>query len=293
MLDCLSNGRLISGFARGIPREYQVHNVPLANRAPALRRPSRSSPVPGPRTCSPTRASSGPTRTSRSGRARCSGPIPPIWIPIVGSQESIEFAGRHNIPITPGLGGARGFATTSSAYYAKCLAAPATASRRTICRSAINAYVADSKAQAVKEIGPLSPLLQPHAVQPRQLHRDGRCSASRLRRAELDRLCAAGEPARGPLLREDFRNLTLADVERLAEHLPWGTPREVTERIIAAAEGAGADMVQISLNRGAMPHEMFIEQIRRFAREVLPRLQAHEVKRVPAAQQTSTSSAIA
>src|SRR3974377_58015 len=30
MLDCLSNGRLISGFARGIPREYPVHNVPLA-----------------------------------------------------------------------------------------------------------------------------------------------------------------------------------------------------------------------------------------------------------------------
>ena len=33
-LDCLSNGRLIPGFARGIPREYQVHNVPLsASRA--------------------------------------------------------------------------------------------------------------------------------------------------------------------------------------------------------------------------------------------------------------------
>src|ERR1700733_2212700 len=30
MLDCLSNGRLISGFARGIPREYQVHNVALS-----------------------------------------------------------------------------------------------------------------------------------------------------------------------------------------------------------------------------------------------------------------------
>ena len=27
MLDCLSNGRLISGFARGIPREYNVYNV--------------------------------------------------------------------------------------------------------------------------------------------------------------------------------------------------------------------------------------------------------------------------
>ncbi|HLI22370.1 MAG TPA: LLM class flavin-dependent oxidoreductase [Stellaceae bacterium] len=31
MLDCLSHGRLIAGFARGIPREYQVHNVPLAD----------------------------------------------------------------------------------------------------------------------------------------------------------------------------------------------------------------------------------------------------------------------
>ena len=31
MLDCLSQGRLIAGFARGIPREYQVHNVPLAD----------------------------------------------------------------------------------------------------------------------------------------------------------------------------------------------------------------------------------------------------------------------
>jgi hypothetical protein len=28
-------------------------------------------------------------------------PYPQIWIPIVGSKESIEFAGRHNIPITP------------------------------------------------------------------------------------------------------------------------------------------------------------------------------------------------
>ena len=55
----------------------------------------------------------------------------------------------------------------------------------------------------------------------------------------------------------------------------------MTERIIAAADRAGADTVQVSLNRGAMPHEMFIEQIRRFARDVLPALQAHEVGKVP------------
>ena len=30
MLDCLSNGRIVSGFARGIPREYNVYTVPLS-----------------------------------------------------------------------------------------------------------------------------------------------------------------------------------------------------------------------------------------------------------------------
>src|SRR6516165_7403574 len=30
MLDCLSNGRIISGFARGIPREYVAYGVDLA-----------------------------------------------------------------------------------------------------------------------------------------------------------------------------------------------------------------------------------------------------------------------
>ena len=89
------------------------------------------------------------------------------------------------------------------------------------------------------------------------------------------------------LLREDFRNTTMADIERLAEGWPWGTADEVAGRIIAQADAAGANMVQISLNRGAMPHEMFIEQIRRFARDVLPALKAHRVERVPALEEMS------
>jgi len=65
--------------------------------------------------------------------------------------------------------------------------------------------------------------------------------------------------------------------------MPWGTPDEVVERIISAADHAGANQITVSLNRGAMPHEMFMHQIRRLAAEVLPRLQAHQVTRVPAA----------
>src|SRR4029078_6126927 len=30
MLDCLSNGRLIAGVARGAPREYRIFNVPMS-----------------------------------------------------------------------------------------------------------------------------------------------------------------------------------------------------------------------------------------------------------------------
>jgi hypothetical protein len=52
----------------------------------------------------------------------------------------------------------------------------------------------------------------------------------------------------------------------------------VTKRLIDAADHLGAGTIQLQLNLGAMPHEMFLEQIRRFARDVLPALQAHEVK---------------
>jgi hypothetical protein len=38
-----------------------------------------------------------------------------------------------------------------------------------------------------------------------------------------------------------------------------------------------------------MPHEMFMHQIRRFASEVLPRLQAHEVTRVPVVEGAAIS----
>ena len=87
--------------------------------------------------------------------------------------------------------------------------------------------------------------------------------------------------------REDFRNMTMDGVARLAERLPWGTPQEVAQRIIALGDHTGADTVQIGFNRGAMPQEMFLEQIRRFARDVLPIVQAHRVTRVPAAEEVA------
>ena len=53
------------------------------------------------------------------------------------------------------------------------------------------------------------------------------------------------------------------------------------QKLIDRAEAAGSNNLLLNLNVGAMPNKMFLEQIRRFGREVLPILQAHEVKRVP------------
>jgi hypothetical protein len=61
----------------------------------------------------------------------------------------------------------------------------------------------------------------------------------------------------------------MADVERYRAHGHCGRG---TRLLIEAADSAGAT-VQVSPPR-VLPHEMFMEQIRRFAAEVLPALQA-------------------
>ena len=84
--------------------------------------------------------------------------------------------------------------------------------------------------------------------------------------------------------REKIRNTTMADVEKRVQNdqLLWGAPKDVADRLIAEAEHAGANSVLLNLNLGALPNDMFLEQVRRFGRDVLPRLTAHQVKRARA-----------
>jgi alkanesulfonate monooxygenase SsuD/methylene tetrahydromethanopterin reductase-like flavin-dependent oxidoreductase (luciferase family) len=210
-------------------------------------------------------------------------PHPPVWIPIVGSKESIEFAGRHDIPITPGLAGG-GLRNDIIRFYAKCLANAGHRITPDHMSLALNAYVADSKAQAVREVAPY------HLYFNRTLFSHGSFTETAAQRkvgyvsqSSTDYVRAENQRA-AALLREDFRGLTYEAFEKQAANLPYGTAEEVAQRIIAQAEHAGANMVQIGLNRGAMPHALFMNQIERFAREVLPILQAHRVTRVPAAE---------
>ncbi len=285
MIDCLSKGRLISGFARGIPREYQVHNIPLGESRARFEEAYDII----------TRAWTEEV-FSYEGRfwsykdvamwpRPVQEPHPPIWIPVVGSKESIEFAARHDIPITPGLGRARGLRDDIIRYYAKCLAESGHRITPNHLSLGITAYVADSKAQALREYGPhilyFNRTLFSHGnfTEVETQRQTGYSTAASTDYVRPENLRAAAN------LRSEFRNLTMAQLEEQAETMPMGTADEVAERIIAAAESAGANTVQLAMNRGALPHELFMAQIERFAAEVLPKLQAHEVKRVPAAEE--------
>ena len=282
MLDCLSNGRLISGFARGIPREYQVHNVPLSDSRARFEEAFEIV----------TRAWTEEV-FSHTGKfwsykdvslwpRPVQQPRPDIWMPIVGSKESIEFAARNGIRITPGLAPG-GLQDDIIAYYAKCLAANGRTITPDHLSVGVTVYVAGSKQEAVKECGPytlyFNRTLFSHGnfTETAKQRETGYSSADSTSYVRPENLRAA-EFNRG-----DFRNMTMADLERMAERLPWGTPREVADRIIQLAEHTGAGTVQVNFNRGAMPQEMFLEQIRRFARDVLPVLQARQITAVPAA----------
>ena len=84
--------------------------------------------------------------------------------------------------------------------------------------------------------------------------------------------------------RSKIKQMNLPDVEKRVKdgHLAFGSPKEVADRLIDTAERMGANRILLNLNLGALPYDLFLEQVRRFGRDVLPRLQAHQVERVPA-----------
>jgi alkanesulfonate monooxygenase SsuD/methylene tetrahydromethanopterin reductase-like flavin-dependent oxidoreductase (luciferase family) len=279
MIDCLSNGRLISGFARGIPREHVVYGV---NQTESRARFEEAVDI--------VRGLWSDEVFSYEGKfwsykdvAIWPRPVQqpvPVWIPVTSSKETIEFAARKNIPITPGAG-SPGLRQDVIRHYAKCLTQNGYSITPDHLIIQANAYIADTKAQAVAEAGP-------HAMY------FGRTLFSHGNDTEADRQRSTGYLSSSSFdyvrpenmgavarAREDYRDITMEQIAANAERLPWGTADEAIEKITHDADVSGSNTVVVSLNRGVMPAEMFMEQVRRFGRDVLPALQAHEVTRVP------------
>lgn len=286
MADCLSHGRVISGFARGVPREYKVYRVPMADSRARFEEAFEIIMKAWNEESFSFAGKFWQYKDVSIWPRPYQQPHPPVWVPFAGSRETIEFAGRHNLAavihsMKPGL------TEDIVAYFAKCLAG--SGNRITpghLCLT-LDAWVSSDGETAITEYGPyflyFNQVLWHHgSLQDRNAptpKESGYISASATDYVRPENRSAA------ILDREKIRNMTIEDVRGRvrAGELAWGSPKEVTERLIAAAEHAGANSLLLQMNLGALPHELFLEQIRRFGRDVLPKLQAHQVTRVPAA----------
>jgi alkanesulfonate monooxygenase SsuD/methylene tetrahydromethanopterin reductase-like flavin-dependent oxidoreductase (luciferase family) len=276
MLDCMSNGRIISGFARGIPREHNVFGVPMPDSRARFEEAWEIIC----RAWTEEVFSYDGEFWSYKDVAIWPRPVqqphPPIWMPVTSSKESIEWAARHNTPITPGLGPI-GLQEDVVRYYGECLRRSGHELTPDHIVMPATVYVADSKAQALKEAGPYFLYFD------RTLFSHGNITEADLQRQAGYLSAASHDYVRPENLaavarsRGDFRGSTMETLERQADTRPWGPAAEVRERILEGARTLGAGTVLVNLNRGAMPHDVFVEQIRRFAAEVLPYLHAYEV----------------
>jgi alkanesulfonate monooxygenase SsuD/methylene tetrahydromethanopterin reductase-like flavin-dependent oxidoreductase (luciferase family) len=203
-------------------------------------------------------------------------PHPPVWVPVTTSQETLEWAARENAPITPGAISTRAARQDMIRYYAACLARQGRTLTPDHVVAPASVYIADSREQALREAGPYMLYFFHTLFSHGNVSNVGRQRESGYVREE-------GLGWLRPEHREDFlrslqgfRGMTAEDLKR-SDRLCWGTPAQVGEALVELAEALGASTLLLQFNQGALPHAMFMNQIRRFAAEVLPALQRHRV----------------
>ena len=281
MLDCMSNGRLISGFARGIPREYQVHNVPLGQSRARFEEAFEIIRTAWTEEIFSYQGEFWSYKDVAMWPRPVQQPHPPVWVPVTTSQESLEWAARQNAPITPGAVGTLAARQDMVRYYASCLAKAGHAFTPAHIVTPASVYIADSRAQAEKEAGPYLLYFFHTLFSHGNLYNvAGQRDAGYVKEDGLAWLRPENRDAFLKAL-QGFRRMTAEDL-KANERLCWGSPAEVRDALIRLAESLGSNTLLVQFNQGAMPHEMFVRQIRRFAQDVLPDLKRHVVTNVVA-----------
>ncbi|HUB96971.1 MAG TPA: LLM class flavin-dependent oxidoreductase [Stellaceae bacterium] len=282
MADCLSRGRVLAGFARGLQREYRAYNIPLSE---SRARFEEAFDVILKAWTEETMSHEGrfwKYKDVAIWPRPYQQPHPPLYVPFTGSRETIEWAAKHDLSaVIPAFH--RGLTEDMVTLFAR--ATERHGRRLTPDRMIYfgDAYVAASADDAIREYSPwflyfnqilwhhgsiAAPGAPPEPPPPPSTSYDYVRPENRPF-AEMDR--------------EKIRQITFADVEKRVHggQLSWGPAKEVADALIAAAEHAGCNAVLLNTCNGVVPHELFMEQIRRVGRELLPRLHAHQVTRVP------------
>jgi alkanesulfonate monooxygenase SsuD/methylene tetrahydromethanopterin reductase-like flavin-dependent oxidoreductase (luciferase family) len=285
MADCLSRGRILSGFARGVPREYGVYGVPMAESRARfeeavdiiLKAWTEDVFSYEGKFWSYKDISIWPRPYAR--------PYPPVWIPFTGSKETIEWAGKHDFSaVIPAL--KRGVLEDITGYFAKAKARHGHRLTPDQLCLFTDVYVAPDKDTALREYGDNFLYFNQTLWHHGSLGEKSVTKSSGYVASSSYDYVRPENRADIELDREKIRLMTRSDLEARVHSggLAWGSGKEIADQLIEKAEHAGANAWVLNLNLGALPHAMFMEQIRRFARDVLPALKAHEVKRVPAAE---------
>jgi alkanesulfonate monooxygenase SsuD/methylene tetrahydromethanopterin reductase-like flavin-dependent oxidoreductase (luciferase family) len=154
MLDCLSGGRIISGFARGIPREYVAYNVSLEESRARFEEAWEIIKRAWTEEIFTYHGTFWSFQDVAIWPRPLQQPHPPVWVPVTGSKETLQWAARETVPITPGLGGPLGFRLDVVRFYAECLAQHGYQITPDHLVLPASPYVADSREQAIKEAGP-------------------------------------------------------------------------------------------------------------------------------------------
>jgi alkanesulfonate monooxygenase SsuD/methylene tetrahydromethanopterin reductase-like flavin-dependent oxidoreductase (luciferase family) len=290
MADNLSRGRIMSGFARGVPREYKVYDVPMADSRARFDEALEVIQRAWKEDVFSHEGKFWKFKDISIWPRPYQDPHPPIWIPFTGSKETIECAAAGNFGAAihhphPGV------VNDMIAYFGKKLAESGHSINPDQICTMTEAWVADSGAQAMDQYGPyfmyFNNVLWHHGGNPPG-QKANPVAAGYVKSSSYDYV--RPENAHAAVIdREVFRKLNREDVETkvASGELAFGNAKEVTERLIEQAEAVGANKMLINVNFGAMPNDLFMEQVRRFGREVLPKLQAHQVKRIPAMEMAS------
>lgn len=280
--DCISKGRILSGFARGVPREYRVYDVPMSESRARFDEALEIIRMAWTQDTFSYEGKFWQFKDIGIWPRPYRRPHPPIWIPFTGSRETVELAGRNNFSAVMSAGHP-GVTLDIVDYYAKTLAKNGYQITPEHLCLFTDAYVAESAEAALKENADyylyfVQTLWHHGSDQPKELLGKVGYVAS----TSYDYISPENRPF-AEMDRAKIRQTNYADVEARVKSgsLAWGSPKEVAERLIEKAEHMGANSVLLNVNLGAPPHEMFREQIRRFGKEVLPILQKHQVKKVP------------
>ena len=280
MLDCLTDGRLISGFVRGIPREYIAYGLDLGESRARFEEAWEIIKL----AWSEEEFSYDGKFWSYKDVAIWPRPVqqprPPVWVPVTVSGDTIAWAGRENIPITPGANATPEVRQDMVRYYAQCLDEAGHTITPDHLSMGVSVYVADNRQQAMEEAGPY--LLYFYHT----LFSHGNVSNVEQQRqsgyrTETDTAYIRPENREGFLRSvQGFRSMTLEGLDG-NDRACWGSPEEVRDYLIELADRVGAGTLMLNFNMGAMPTDMYVRNLRRFGEEVLPALQAHQVTTVP------------